>query len=106
MLPDFLPNNYTREVGFHAAAMVHNEFTFTYRPFGGPSGGAAFAGAIGREGLEKGKLFEVIRDRLMKWSFERDIDDGALDALNGVIFDKIQGVIFGTRAPDFEVTPQ
>jgi hypothetical protein len=96
MLPDFIPTGHVVKASFNESPGLHNAFWFTYRPYAGIERDEALTAASGGVGA----LYGVIRARLMKWSFDRDITDESLKTLSSPIFDKLSGVVLSTRGAD------
>jgi hypothetical protein len=111
MLPDFIPDGYTRTVGFNATSL-HGPFDFTYRPFRGVEADQAWADVLTSktDDARKALLFATIAGaplvagRVLKWSYGRELSPEALNEMNPAAFAKLQGVVYGQRAPDWDET--
>ena len=96
---DFIPDGYTRTVGFDQQPGTHRRFHFSYRPFGGPQRSKALAVCDG----DVNKSVAMVLDRVSAWSFSEPIDEARLNAMPSPAYDKIYLTLLGLREPDFEL---
>lgn len=104
----FIPDGYERTVGFDRVAGMHDAFWFTYRPFAGGEGADRWGQVLVSKEFRK-QAEALVTERLKAWSLRNadgdvaNLDAEAVSHLADAIFDKIQGVVAGRRAPDWDV---